>query len=225
MPLPPSYPGAALTGPRVPPAAGGVARALVVLLHGVGADGSDLVDLAHSWAGHLPHAAFVAPDAPFPCDLAPYGRQWFSLQDRTPAALLEGARAALPLLDACIDAHLAGHGLGPDRLALVGFSQGTMMALLAAPRREPSPAAVVGYSGALLGAGLLGRETRSRPPVLLVHGDRDDVVPIDALFLAETALLEAGFAVDAHVRPGLDHTIDEEGLALGGAFLAAAFGA
>lgn len=213
-----------LSGPSVPPAAGGPARSLVVLLHGVGADGDDLIELAPYWADRLPHTAFVSPNAPFPCDLAPYGRQWFSLQDRSPAALLAGARMAAPSLDAFLDAELAARGLGPDRLALVGFSQGCMMALHCGLRRAAAPAAIVGYSGALVGAELLPGETVGRPPVLLVHGDADQVVPFQALALAEAGLRAAGVPVETHARPDLDHTIDPEGLALGGGFLARALG-
>lgn len=213
-----------LSGPSLPPAAGGPARALVVLLHGVGADGDDLIELAPHWADRLPHAAFLSPNAPFPCDLAPYGRQWFSLQDRTPAALLAGARMAAPILDAFLDAELAARGLGPDRLALVGFSQGCMMALHCGLRRPAPPAAIVGYSGALVGAERLAAEAAGRPPVLLVHGDMDQVVPFAALAQAEAALRAAGVPVETHACPDLDHTIDAEGLGLGSAFLARALG-
>ena len=180
-----------LSGPELPPRAGGPPRQLVVLLHGVGADGNDLIGLAPALAERLPHAAFVAPDAPEPCDMAPYGRQWFSLRDRRPAALLAGAAASAPRLDAFLDGALARHGLANHQLALLGFSQGTMMALFVAPRRAPSIAAVLGFSGALLGAGRLAAETRSRPPVLLVHGAADEVVPLEALFAAVEGLQAA----------------------------------
>lgn len=213
-----------ITGPSLSPASGDPATSLVVLLHGVGADGFDLIELAPHLAKALPHAAFVAPHAPFPCDLAPYGRQWFSLQDRSPPALLAGVRAAAPRLDAFLDEQLAVRRLGPERLALVGFSQGCMMALHVGPRRAVAPAAVLGYSGALAGAEVLAAEAVSRPPVLLIHGDEDPVVAVAALGLARDALDAAGFRVEAHVRPGLDHAIDAEGVALGAAFLAAALG-
>ncbi|HET7593957.1 MAG TPA: phospholipase, partial [Stellaceae bacterium] len=157
-----------LSGPVRKPASGGKPRQLVVLLHGVGADGNDLIGLAPYWAPALPNAEFVSPDAPFPCDMAPYGRQWFSLQDRSPAAILGGVRAAAPILDAFLDEALAARGLEPSQLALVGFSQGTMMSLYVGPRREKALAGIVGYSGALIGADTLAQETRSRPPVLLV---------------------------------------------------------
>jgi len=212
-----------LSGPRLASRMPGPARQLVALLHGVGADGEDLIGLAPALAEHLPHAAFVAPDAPEPSDLAPFGRQWFSLRDRRPAALLAGAQASAPLLDAFLDAELARHGLANHQLALLGFSQGTMMALYVAPRRAPAIAAVLGFSGALLGAGLLAAEAISRPPVLLVHGAADEVVPVEALFAAIEGLQAAGVPVQWQVRPALPHAIDPASLADGAAFLATAF--
>jgi len=210
----------ALEGPRFGPAAGGAPQSLVLLLHGLGADGNDLISLAPYWAKALPNTAFVSPHAPFPCDMAPYGRQWFSLQDRTPAMILAGVRMAAPVLDAFIDAELEMHGLSDDRLALVGFSQGTMMSLYVAPRRPRAIAGVVGYSGALVGADLLAGEVESRPPVLLVHGEADDIVPFQAMAAAATGLRAAGIAVETLARPGLPHSIDDEGLLRGGRFLA-----
>lgn len=209
-----------LDGPRFGPAAGGPPRSLVVLLHGLGADGNDLISLAPYWARLMPNTAFVAPHAPFPCDMAPYGRQWFSLQDRTPAMMLAGIRAAAPILEGFIDDELAKWKLSDDRLALVGFSQGTMMSLYVAPRRPRACAAVVGYSGALIGAESLPAETKSRPPVLLVHGDADPVVPFEAMKAAAAALANANIPVETLARPGLPHSIDDEGLIRGGEFLA-----
>ena len=214
---------AVLSGPRLPPRLPGPPRQLVVLLHGVGADGSDLIELAPALARWLPHAAFVAPDAPEPCDMAPFGRQWFSLRDRRPAALLAGVQAGAPVLDAFLDAELRDAGLGAHQLALVGFSQGAMMALHVALRRTPPLAAVLGYSGALIGAERLPAEVAAKPPVLLVHGDADEVVPVAALHAAVQGLQAAGVPVQWSVRRGLAHGIDPESIAHGGAFLAAAF--
>ena len=208
-----------LSGPSIPPRAGGTPRQLVVLLHGLGADGSDLLGLAPMLAERLPRAAFHAPDAPQACDMAAYGRQWFSLQDRRPEAMLRGATLASPALDEFVDALLARYGLGDDRLALVGFSQGTMMALHAALRRPRPVAAVLGYSGALVGAERLAAEVRSRPPVMLVHGDADDVVPVGAMFMAVEGLAAAEIPVQWLLRPGLPHGIDPEGVEAGGRFL------
>ena len=214
-----------LTGPQQPPASGGAPRQLVVLLHGVGADGSDLIGLAPYWAELLPDAEFLSPDAPFPCDMAPFGRQWFSLQDRSPDAILAGVRAAAPILDGFLDEALAQRGLDERSLALVGFSQGTMMSLYVGLRRALAPAGILGYSGALIGAESLAREIRARPPVLLVHGDADEVVPPQALPLAARGLEAAGVPVESLVCPGLGHGIDEEGLREGGAFLRRVFAA
>jgi phospholipase/carboxylesterase len=207
----------------VPPRAGGPPRQLVVLLHGVGADGDDLIGLAPELAKHLPHAAFVAPNAPQPCDMAPFGYQWFSLQQRTADALLRGVEASAPRLDAFLDEELARTGLTGAQLALVGFSQGTMMALYVALRRPQPVAAVLGFSGILVGPEQLPSEVRSRPPVLLIHGDADQVVPVAAIHAAVTGLQAAAVPVQWTVRRGLPHAIDPEGLTHGAAFLKAAF--
>jgi phospholipase/carboxylesterase len=215
---------AGLDGPRFGPLAGGAPRQLVVVLHGLGADGEDLIGLAPNWAAAVPHAAFVAPDAPAPCDMAPYGRQWFSLQDRTPARIEAEVRAVAPMLDAFLDAELARLGLPDSAMTLAGFSQGCMMALFTGLRRRAAPAALLGYSGALLGSERLAEEITVRPPVLLVHGEADDIVPVAASRTAEQALRAAGVPVEALYRPGLAHGIDEVGLAAGAAALARGFG-
>ncbi|BBK35515.1 phospholipase/carboxylesterase [Allostella sp. ATCC 35155] len=214
-----------LSGPTAEPAAGGPAREIVLFLHGLGADGNDLIGLAPYFAQHLPHAAFAAPDAPFPCDMAPYGYQWFSLQDRTTAVMLAGLQASAPLLDAYIDELLETHGLTEARLAFVGFSQGTMMSLHVAPRRARAVAGVVGFSGALLAGDRLPGELRTRPPVLLIHGDADPVVPIEALRVAQSGLTVAGLPVRVERRPGLGHSIDEAGIRHAIAFLQERFAA
>jgi phospholipase/carboxylesterase len=211
-----------LSGPVRKPVSGGKPRQLVVLLHGLGADGNDLIGLAPYWAPALPEAEFVSPDAPFPCDMAPYGRQWFSFQERSPTAIVAGVRAAATVLDAFLDDALAARGLDGRHLALVGFSQGTMMSLYVGLRRKTAVAGILGFSGALVGAETLAQEIRSRPPVLLVHGDADQVVPFGALAAAVEGLRTAGVPAEALVRPGLGHGIDEEGLRRGGEFLSKA---
>ncbi len=216
-----------LLGPSVAPRAGGPARQLVVLLHGVGANGHDLIDLSAQWAHALPHAAFSSPDAPEAYDMLPpgmpgEGRQWFSLQDRSPARLAAGVAAARPFLDRFLDAELGRLGLSAADYALMGFSQGAMMALYTGLRRSTPPRAILAFSGALVAPERLA-ETTARPPVLLVHGEADEVVPVAATRAAEQALRAQGVPVDAVYVPGLGHGIDPTGLSAGGLFLQRAF--
>ena len=213
-----------LDGPRLAPAAGGKAKQLVVLLHGLGADGNDLISLAPILARVLPKAAFVSPHAPFPCDMAPVGRQWFSLQERSPESISSGVRTAAPHLDRFIDEELAREGLTDSQLALIGFSQGTMMALEIAPRRAAPCAMVIGYSGLLADPQRLGEQVVSRPPVVLIHGEADDLIPVQMLPAAEQSLKAVKIPVTAHSRPGLGHGIDETGLAIALEALQDAFG-
>jgi len=208
-----------------PPLAGGAPDSMVVLLHGLGSNSEDLMGLAPYWCDALPRTVFVSPDAPEPCDMAPMGFQWFSLQDRNPLVMARGIAIAAPLLAAFLDEVLAEHALPPERLALVGFSQGTMMSLHVGLRRAVAPAAIVGYSGALLAGPELFLQVRARPPVLLVHGDADSVVSVAALDAAAIGLRAVGVSVETERRPGLDHTIDEVGLARGRDFLVKALGA
>jgi phospholipase/carboxylesterase len=220
---------AALDGPRLPPRTQGPARQLVVFLHGYGADGNDLIEIGRAWQPLLPHAAFVSPHAPEPCAEAPVGRQWFALTFRDPQERWRGANAAAPGLDRFLDAELARHRLDDRALALVGFSQGTMMALHVGLRRRAAPAAIVGYSGLLVlppgqGPDAVAREISARPPVLLVHGDQDDLIPAQGLFQAAQGLAALGIAVEWHLSHGIGHGIDPEGLRHGGEFLGRRFG-
>jgi len=209
----------ALSGPSRPPLAGGTPKQLVILLHGLGADGDDLIGLQQYWGRILPEAEFVSPNAPFPCDMAPYGYQWFSVQDRTPATVLAGVRAAAPSLDGFIDEQLQQRGLTEAEAALVGFSQGTMMSLFVGLRRERPLAGILGYSGRMIAPELLASEMRSKPPVLLVHGTDDPMVPFESMTQAETALKTAGVPVETLACPGVQHAIDPEGLQRGAQFL------
>lgn len=208
-----------LSGPTHPPSSGGESKQLVILLHGLGADGNDLIGLAPYWAPLLPEAEFVSPNAPFPCDMAPHGYQWYSAQDRSPGAALAGVRAAAPILDAYIDRALAERGLDDSALALVGFSQGSVMSLFVGPRRAKPVAGIVGYSGRLVAPELLPAELRSRPRILVVHGTEDPLVPFDALAEAVAGLNAAGIPVDSLACPGVGHSIDENGLRRAGHFL------
>ena len=213
-----------LDGPSLAPASGGRPRHLVILLHGVGADGNDLIGLAPFFAQAAPDAFFISPNAPFAYDMAPFGRQWFSIRDFGPEARLAGALAAAPILEAFIDAQLTLHGLGADDLALVGFSQGTMMALQVGLRQHQPVAGILGYSGMLVGEARLADEIASRPPVRLIHGADDELIPADALPAAVAALEGLGVPVDSHLCPGLGHGIDENGLGLGSDFLGRVLG-
>lgn len=211
-----------IDGPRMPPAAGGKPDSLVVLLHGYGSNGEDLIALAPAWSRALPRTQFVSPNAPEPVPSFPGGRQWFGLTRMDPIALEQGVRQAAGVLERFLDRELERYGLGADRLALVGFSQGTMMALHVGLRRPAAPAAIVGFSGALPGGAKLKEEKRGAPPVLLIHGDRDDMIPLGAMFDAADALSEAGLSAQWHISYGVPHSIGQDGLELGGAFLAQA---
>jgi phospholipase/carboxylesterase len=208
-----------LSGPSHPPQSGGKPKRLVILLHGLGADGNDLIGLAPYWAPALPDAEFLSPNAPFPCDMAPYGYQWLSARDPSPEARLAGARAAGTILDAFITDELAKRDLTASDCALVGFSQGTMMSLFVGPRREKPLAGIVGFSGRLIAPELLGEEIRSRPPILLVHGTDDPMVAYSSMAEAEAALKAAGVSVETLTCPGIGHSIDGDGLQAGGRFL------
>jgi phospholipase/carboxylesterase len=215
---------AELDGPRLEPR-GGRARHLVVFLHGYGADGNDLIDIGRAWQQLLPEAAFVSPHAPRPCGQAPMGREWFPLTFRDPNERWTGVNAAAPMLMRFLDAELERRKLPPAALALVGFSQGTMMALHMGLRRAVAPAAIVGYSGLLVGPvsgelEAMKHEIVAHPPILLVHGDRDELIPAQALFQAAQGLAQLGLPVEWHLSAGIGHGIDAEGLRHGGEFLA-----
>ena len=214
-----------LDGPRLAPLSGGMPQSLVVLIHGYGASGDDLIGLAREWQPLLPETAFVAPHAP---ERLPYGGmggyQWFHLTLQDEAELWPGVCRAAPDLDAFIDRELSRHALDGASLALAGFSQGTMMALHAGLRRSVPCAGIIGYSGALAGPEHLAGEITARPPVLLVHGEEDKVIPVGAMHLAARTLAGAEVAVEWHVCHALGHGIDRKGLVLGGDFLKHALG-
>jgi phospholipase/carboxylesterase len=226
---------AALDGPRIPAAAGRTSQ-LVAFLHGYGADGNDLIEIGRQWRSLLPEAAFVSPHAPERAPGAPTGRQWFALSIRSPddtAAGGErwtGAVKARGAIDAFLDAELKRLGLDDSKLALVGFSQGAMMALHVGLRRPRAPAAILGFSGMLIGPERLDEATArdargAPPPILLVHGEQDPLIPLEAMFTAAEALAQASIPTQWHLSLGIGHGIDAEGLRQGGLFLASAFAA
>ena len=219
-----------LTGPRLAPRSRGPARQLVVFLHGYGADGNDLIELGRAWQNLLPDAAFVSPHAPEPCAQSPMGRQWFSLTFREKNERWIGVNKAAQALQHFIGEELKRNNLPGSALALVGFSQGSMMALHVGLRRAERPAAIVGYSGLFVlpdGAKpeAVAGEIKVRPPILLIHGDHDDLILAQALFLSAQYLSALDIPTEWHLSTGLGHGIDQEGLRHGGEFLAKRFGA
>ncbi len=208
-----------LTAETLAPLNGKKPQSAVILLHGLGDSGAGLIDIGSLWRTGLPDTEFLAPNAPFPCDMAPFGYQWFSARDWSPPVVLEGVKKAAPYLDDYIDHVMDTRGLEAGRIALVGFSQGTMMSLYVAPRRAQALAGVVGYSGALIGREELKKEKKSSPPVLLIHGMLDEVVPYSAMTHALGGLQDVNIHVDAIGRPELYHSIDNFGLTEGLTFL------
>ena len=211
-----------VNGKSLKPRSGAPPRQIVVLLHGYGSSGADMIALAPHWQDVLPDALFLAPHAPQRCGVMGAGYQWWGLSGLAPSALAAGAAAAAPAIDAFIDRKLEQYALTEAELALVGFSQGTMMALHIGLRRKRAVAAVVGYSGMLTSVADLAHKHPAPPPVLLVHGSADPVVPVAALHLAESELKRLGVAVTTHVSFGVPHSVDPVGLRLGRDFIAKA---
>ena len=206
---------AVFSGPKLS-AAKAPATELVVLLHGYGADGNDLIGLASHWQTSLPGAAFAAPNAPDRVPGAPSGFQWFPISRLDPHEMQGGVEAAAPRIEEFLDAELARLNLAPDRLVLAGFSQGAMLALHLGLRRAIPPAAIIGFSGLLA---MPPPASAPRVPVFLTHGDQDTVIPVGAMFAAAGLLGKAGLAVQWHLAPGMGHGIDPDGLTMAGAFL------
>ncbi|UYN95942.1 MAG: dienelactone hydrolase family protein [Enhydrobacter sp.] len=213
-----------LEGPSHGPHNGGAPGHLVVLLHGYGADGNDLIGLAPVLAPLMPDVVFHAPNAPHPCEGNPYGYQWFGISRLDPQVAAAGVQAAAPFVDRFLDATMARHGLDESKTVLVGFSQGTMMALHVGLRRARPLAGIVGFSGMLAAADALPAEIRSRPPVLLAHGDADEMLPSVLSEQAAQVLKANGLSVGLHIAPGVGHGIDQSGLSHAARFLLDCFG-
>jgi phospholipase/carboxylesterase len=199
-----------LTGPELPNRSGGKAKQLILFLHGVGADGDNLIDLAQILSPHFPDAYFMSPNALDPYDMAPFGYQWFSLKDRSEQALLKGLNDATPRLNKFIDHQLIRFGLTDKDLAVIGFSQGCMLALHAFPRRPNPIALVAGLSGMLVAPSLLEKELKSKPSMLLLHGADDTVIPVSHMKPGAQTLKKLGFDLKTYIYPDLDHSIDQE---------------
>jgi len=208
-----------IDGPRLAPRDGSTPKKLVIFLHGYGSNGQDLIGLGQHWARDLPHVQWVSPNAPDPVPGAPDGYQWFPISNLDPDRIEAGAAAAWPLVDAFIDQELTRYGLTESDLVLCGFSQGTMLSLATGLRRERPVAGIMGFSGALPGGGRLKEEMRSRPPIMLVHGDQDDVLPLGFMFDALENLAAAGHGAQWHISQGLPHSIGEDGLDIGRQFI------
>ncbi len=202
--------------------ASGKNTSLVILLHGYGADGDDLMGLAQTMAPYFPDTVFVAPDAPEKCAGNAAGFQWFSVpqvDNSSEADAVSGMEQSAKDLDAYLDQMMTAEGVAADKTILFGFSQGTMMALQVAPRRADMLAAVVGFSGSLMLPDALRDEVVTRPPVMLLHGDKDEVVPPEALSKAEFALDTLGFEVYAFVMENAAHGIASDGLSVATGFM------
>ena len=206
-----------LTGPEIAPRNGNEPEKLVILLHGYGSNGRDLIDLAQPMSQSMPNTHFIAPDAPDACEIAPFGNQWFSLMDRSLPHMQAGVSAAAPLLDRFIDAQRDRFSLADKDVALVGFSQGTMLSLAVGLARPRPLAGILGYSGRLLNGGAV--RPGAACPVLLVHGTEDDVVPYDCSEQAVARLAEVNIGAQLIKCEGLGHSIDQTGLISGVLFL------
>lgn len=211
-----------VNGRSLKPKSGLSPKQIVLLLHGFGSSGDDMISIALYWQDTLPDALFLAPHAPQKYGIMGAGYQWWGLSGFAPSALAAGAYSAAPAIDAFINRKLDEYGLTESDLALVGFSQGTMMALHVGLRRPRTVAAVVGYSGMLTGVADLSHRDHAKPPVLLIHGTADPVVPIAAMHLAESELKRLDVPVTSHISYGVAHTVDPVGLQLGRDFIAKA---
>jgi len=208
-----------IDGPRIPPKSG-TAKKLVILFHGYGSNGQDLAGLAQAWAPNFPDVAWASPNAPEQVPGYPQGYQWFPISRLDPELMEQGVRSAHASAEQFVKSELQRWGLSDGDVLLVGFSQGTMMALHTALRRPTAPAGVLGYSGALAGPERLKEEMTAKPPILLIHGDQDDVLPVGMTLMAAQGLCAAGHGAEFHISQGIPHSIGPDGLELGQRFIA-----
>jgi phospholipase/carboxylesterase len=205
------YKGSFLNGPELS-ALSGHTKQLIIFMHGLGSDGTDLIELAPIMQGVLPDAHFISPNATEPYDMAPFGYQWFSVQDRSPEILYAELERVRPRVTDFILSKLEHFNLLPQNLALVGFSQGTMTALHMALRLKEQIGCIIGFSGALIAPHMLGQDLKSKPPICLIHGVDDEVVDVSMMYHAEEALKEQAVHVETLTVPNLNHSIDSTGL-------------
>jgi len=208
-----------IDGPRIPPRSG-TAKKLVILFHGYGSNGQDLAGLAQAWAPNFPDVAWASPNAPEQVPGYPQGYQWFPISRLDPDLMEQGVRSAHASAEQFVKSELKRWGLGDGDVVLVGFSQGTMMALHTGLRRETAPAGVLGFSGALAGPERLKQEMTAKPPVMLIHGDQDDVLPVGMTLMAAQGLCAVGHGAEFHISQGIPHSIGPDGLELGQRFIA-----
>jgi phospholipase/carboxylesterase len=199
-----------LTGPELSTKSGNKPKQLILFLHGVGADGNNLIDIANVLAPHFPNAYFLSPNAPFPYDMAPSGYQWFQYRDISEENLLKGLNKAMPYLNEFVDHQLKRFNLTEQDLAVIGFSQGSMIALHTFPRRTKPIALIAGLSGTIVAPHLLEKELNSKPSILLMHGEKDQVVPVKFMKLSSQALKNLDFNIKTHIYPNLEHSINQE---------------
>jgi phospholipase/carboxylesterase len=208
-----------LLGPEIPQRIGSNPKQLIVFLHGYGSDGHDLISLAHEFAEILPEAYFLSPNAPDRCEMSSFGYQWFSLYERTEEVLFEQISQVSPLLENYLYKQLQRFNLTEDKLVLIGFSQGTMMSLHVSLRLKKACKAVIGFSGALIGAKFLNEDNVVKPNILLVHGLQDDVVPVSASNIAKEVLEKLNVPVTLQTYSNLMHGINAEGIEVAKNFL------
>ena len=212
-----------LKGPIVEPQTSEKPKQLVIFCHGYGADGNDLIGLSSYFQNILPNAIFMSPNAPQKCDLNPQGYQWFDFQSGDPALIWKGVLEAASILNSFIDEQLKKYNLSDDNLALIGFSQGTMMSLHVGLRREKPMKALIGFSGKLIGEELLKDDLISKPPIYLIHGEQDPMVPHQETVNAAEVLKKYDVEVQKHISPNTPHSIAEDGLKIAIDFLSSKF--
>ena len=201
----------------------GKVKKIVLFLHGYGANGADLLSISDYWIESLPDTIFYSPNAPFSCDVNPMGYQWFKLSDRTPEELESGLEKVEPYLDNLINNLLKIHNLDISKLAVIGFSQGTILSLYSFTQKKKACAGVIGYSGLFFFNEKIKKKIKINFPILLHHGIKDEVIDFNHSLNAENILKKIGFDVSCHIHNNLGHGIDDTALEMGKNFLKEVF--